>query len=137
MSIYEIITIIASIIGLFISILAIWYSRKQHLSSIKPELWTNGVLINQYNLFFDIGSRKNTAKIIKITPKTNNITIISKCPIEIPEGEDEVCQIKVEYKGDINKIDNDPIVFDIKYTDKENNKYQCTYTYSKQICSIK
>ena len=137
MNINEIITIAISIIGLFVSIFAICYTRKQYLSPIRPELWTNGVQIYQYDMFFDMGSRKNTAKIIKITPKTNNIIVVSKPPIEILEGEDEMRQIKVVYKGDINEIDNDTIVFDIKYTDKENNKYQCRYTCTKLKCSIK
>lgn len=137
MSINEIITMIASVIGLLISILAIWYSKKQYLSQIKPELWTNGVRREQYNMFFYLGSRKNIAKIIKITPKTDNIIVDSKHPIEILEGEDEMRQIKVVYQGDINKIDNDTIVFDIKYTDKENNKYQCRYSCTKLKCSIK
>lgn len=137
MSIYEIITIIVSVIGLLISIFAILYSRKQYLSTIRPELWTNGVNIDEQNLYFDIGSRKNTAKIITITPKTDNIIIGCKTPIEIPEGEDEIRQIAVIYKGNIEDRDNDTIILDISYTDKENNKYQCTYTCTKLKCSIK
>lgn len=61
MSTYEIISVILSILAFIISGLAVWYTYKQYLVSIKPDLWSNtfGVLKYEGQVFFDI-HRENT-----------------------------------------------------------------------------
>ena len=124
----KILTIGASVISFPISIFSVWYTRKQYLSNIRPELWTNGYITigDSPNLKICIGNKGKTARIEEITPKTKNIIVgDNRLPLDIEYNEE--ADINVIYRHNIEELAKDTIIIKIKYKDKENNVYTCKF----------
>lgn len=130
MSWSKILTIGASVISFPISIISAWYTRKQYLSAIRPELQTNGYTRegNMPLIDFCIENKGKNARIEKVTPLTKNIKIGNNgLPITLEQDKDMF--IRVVYQKDIREMKKDTIKIKIKYKDKENNSYT-----SKLLC---
>lgn len=134
----KILTIGASVISFPISIFSIWYTRKQYLSNLRPELQANGYTMEGDTpiINFCIENKGKNARIEKVTPLTKNIKIGNVgLPITLDQEKDMF--IRVVYQKDIGKMTKDTIKIKIKYKDKENNSYTCKLLCVRGISRIK
>ncbi len=123
MSCFEIISIIFSGIALLISIFAICYSRKHYLITIKPELWSNGIQIKQFDkqIVFDISNRGHIARLTKLKILTKNLRHTSNSFPHDLDNEQSM-YLYFDYIGN-NNINKDRFRIKLYYLDKGNNKH--------------
>lgn len=125
------IAIIISAISLLVSLWALWYTRKQYLSPIRPEVYINYYRKDpiEREVIFCIQNRsENIATILDVTPKTKNIVLTQ--PItryELTNVETKAYFVYCKYVG--TNLEDDVFRLKIKYADKEKNKY-CAILYA-------
>lgn len=124
MSLFEIITTVLSISAIIISFLSVLYTRKQYLSSLKPDLWINSWQMNRHNkeVKFNITNRGPVAHIERIITKSKNLIHVSNpCPLDIKTGESKYFYFEFKGTGDPAK---ENFKIEIVYTDKDENSYK-------------
>lgn len=124
MSLFEIITTVLSVSAIIISFLSVLYTRKQYLSSLKPDLWINSWQTKWHDreVKFDIANRGPVAHIERITTKSKNLVHISNsCPLDIETDESKNIYFKFKGTGDPAK---ENFKIKIVYTDKDENSYK-------------
>jgi len=133
MEIIEILTIFFSFSALIVSIIAVVIAHKQYISSIKPELWSNGYSTNiteRNGVSFNISNRASTATIIKTFPISRNIILYQdSVPLDIEKDKDVwiyYTQIRDSNKYKIGII----------YVDRDGNKYKAILKIEKGSCHI-
>lgn len=120
---FEIISVVLSVLAFIISGLAVWYTRKQYLIGIKPNLWCNTLHIKQIEreVIFDLTNRENLCHINKVKVKSKNLIHHSDpCPWDLEQGESMNLSFCYVGKEDINK---DEYKIRIDFSDKANNSY--------------
>ena len=126
--IMEIASFIVSIIAILVAGLSAWYARRQYLSPIRPEIWTNWYHIepSTNQVLFEIENRSsNTAILTDIELLTKNISLYQPFRrYELTNNDDDRYIITCNYIG--KNINNDTFKLRIKYQDKEGNKYNAT-----------
>lgn len=134
----KILTIGASVISFPISIFSVWYTRKQYLSAIRPELQANGYKMegNMPLVDFRIENKGKNARIEKVTPLTKNIKI-GNIGLPITLEHDKDVFIRVVYQKDIGEMKKDTIKIKIKYKDRENNSYTSKLLCIRRVSRIK
>lgn len=117
-------SLVVSVIAIVISVIALCFKRKQYLSNLRPELWTNGWIAMpvKKQVAFNIENRsENTAIIQDVKPQGKNITLYQpfrRC--ELTNKEDAL-KIVCDYHG--KSMDGDEFKLKIKYADREGNSY--------------
>lgn len=124
-------SLIVSLIAIVISAISVWYARKQYLSTLRPELWTNWYHVGSIKkqVSFCIENRSsNTAIITGVKPLKKNITLYQPFHrFELTNDRNDKYVIVCDYRG--KDIDSDTYKLRIKYQDKEGNKYSATLYY--------
>lgn len=133
---------ILSVISIFVSVMALviarksaTYTRRQYLSNIAPELWTNVYTHNsiEKTITFDICNRGYTARIIELIPITPNIRLYQQyCPLDIEQNDRKEIVCDFLGRDSINEYVN----LTIKYQDKEGNKYRIQFIVDKCVSRL-
>ncbi len=124
----EIASLIVSIIAILVAGLSAWYTRRQYLSPIRPELFARWYHIepSANQVLFEMENRSsNTAVITDVVPLTQNISLYQ--PIQrydLTNEKDDRFIVTCNYLG--NNINSDTFKLLVKYQDKEGNKYKAT-----------
>ena len=116
-------SLVVSVIAIVISIIALCVKKKQYLSTLRPELWTNGwvTMPMKKQVVFDIENRsENTAIIKDVIPQGKNITLNYPFRRYALTNKDAL-KVVCDYHG--KSMDGDRFKLKIKYADREGNSY--------------
>lgn len=129
-------SLVVSVIAIVISIIALCFKKKQYLSNLRPELWTNGwaTMPMKKQVAFDIENRRENTAIIKdVVPQGKNITLnypFRRYDLTNKDALKVVC----DYHG--QSMDGDKFKLKIMYADRENNAYKAHLCVNEKGCWI-